>query len=54
MVGVTGDVKVTTDTGAVLTLVAVPAYTVMPLRVTLIWSTGTSATNIVGLKHGTT
>jgi hypothetical protein len=53
-VGVTGDVKVTTSTGAVLTLVGVPAYTVIPVRVTLIWSTGTTATNIVGCKYGIT
>lgn len=54
MVGVAGDVKVTTDTGAVLTLAAVPAYTVIPIRITLLWSTGTAATNLVGLKNAYT
>lgn len=54
MVGVTGDVKVTTDTGAALSLIGVPAYTVIPLRVVLIWSAVTTATNIIGLKNAYT
>lgn len=54
LVLVTGDVKVTTDTGAVLTFVGVAANVVIPVRVVLIWSAVTTATGIVGLKNAAT
>lgn len=48
-VGVSGDVKVTTVGGTDVTFTAVPSGAIIPLSVTKIWSTGTTATNIVGL-----
>lgn len=53
-VGAAGTVKVTTRDGSVLTLVGVPAGTLLRVAVSLVWSTGTTVTspntNIVGLK----
>lgn len=47
-VGGTGDLVVTTQAGEV-TFAAVPAGAILPVRATQIQSTGTTATNIVGL-----
>ena len=49
-VGGTGNVKVTTENGDVVTFSAVPVGTIIPIRTSLIWATGTTATLIVGLK----
>lgn len=49
-VGGTGDVAVITDGGTTLTFETVPAGTVLPIVVSKVLSTGTSATKIVGLK----
>jgi hypothetical protein len=48
-VGVTGDVSALLATGASYTWVAVPANTNIPIRITRINSTGTTATNILAL-----
>lgn len=48
-VGGAGDVAVVTAGGEQLTFVAVPAGTTIPIRVTKVLSSGTSASNIVGL-----
>ena len=48
-VGGVGDVAVTYLDGTTDTLKAVPAGTVLPVRVSQVLSTGTSATNISGL-----
>lgn len=49
-VGGTGNLKVTTENGDVVTFSSVPAGSVIPIRVSLVWATGTTATSIVGLK----
>lgn len=49
-VGVTGNVKVTTVNGTSAIFVAVPAGYIIPVAAKLIWSTGTTATSIVGMK----
>lgn len=49
-VGGAGNVKVTTENGDAVTFTAVPVGTVLPIRVQLVWATGTTATNIVGMK----
>lgn len=49
-VGGAGAVKVTTKDGSVLTFSAVPAGTILPVATSLVWSTGTAATLILGLK----
>lgn len=46
-IGVGGALKVTTMSGT--TLVLTVAAGVLPLRVTRVWATGTTATNIAGL-----
>lgn len=48
-VGGAGDVKATMQDGSVATFVGVPAGTILPVRVTVVWSAGTSATNMVAL-----
>lgn len=48
-VGGTGDVKVVTENGDTVTFSAVPVGTVLPVRVKQVLSTGTTATNLVGL-----
>jgi hypothetical protein len=48
-VGVTGDVAVITKGGTTLTFTAVPAGAVIPVRVSRVKATGTTATNMVGL-----
>ena len=48
-VGVAGDVSVRMQGGAEVTLAAVPAGALLPLRVTRVLAAGTSATAIVAL-----
>ena len=49
-IGVTGDVSVEmTDTGTAVVFTAVPAGTVLPIRVTRVNATATDATNIVSI-----
>lgn len=45
--GTTGAVKVTTAQGTDVTFTGVPAGFVIPVQVRRVWSTGTTATNIV-------
>jgi hypothetical protein len=47
-VGITGDVAVTTAKGTVVTFTAVPAGQIIPVAVSKIMSTNTTATDIVG------
>ena len=49
-VGTTGSVKVTTANGDTVTFVGVPAGKDILLNVTRVWSTGTTASNILGYK----
>lgn len=49
-VGGTGDVKVTTSVGSNVTFKAVPVGTTLWGRFVRIWSTGTSATLMLGAK----
>lgn len=48
-VGGAGDIAVTTANGHEVTLVAVPAGSVLPIVVRIVKATGTTATNLVGL-----
>lgn len=48
-VGGAGTLKVTLEDGTNLTFGAVTAGSLLPIRVSRVWSTGTSATNIVAL-----
>lgn len=48
-IGGAGNVKVTTSLGDTVTFVGVGAGSVLPVRVTLVFSTGTTAASIVGL-----
>jgi len=48
-VGGLGDVKVDTIGGDTVTFTAVPAGTVLPVQVRKVYSTGTTATNMVAL-----
>lgn len=48
-VGGEGDVAVTMAGGGNVTFVAVPAGTILPVRVTKVLSTGTDATSIVAI-----
>jgi len=48
-IGAGGNVKVTTTRGSELTFVGLVAGTVLPVRVARLWSTGTTATNVLGL-----
>lgn len=41
--------KLTTDDGSVITLV-VAAGQLLPIRTSLVWSTGTTASSLVGLR----
>lgn len=47
-VGVTGNVAVVTSRGTGVTFTAVPAGEIIPLAISKVMSTGTTATNIVG------
>ena len=44
-----GTIKVTTHDKQDVTLVSVPAGTIFPMRIIRLWSTGTTATDVVGL-----
>ena len=48
-IGVTGDVKVKTASGNEVVFTGVPAGSFMPVQVTQVFATGTTATNIVAL-----
>jgi hypothetical protein len=48
-VGVGGNVKVTTAQGTAITFTGVLAGSVIPVQVMRVWSTGTTATNMVGI-----
>lgn len=48
-IGGAGDIKVDLLNGSTVTLSSALAGTIYPLRVTKVYSTGTTATNIVGL-----
>ena len=50
-IGVTGDVKLTTWAGNDVTFKAVPVG-ILPVGATRVWSTGTTATNIIALYNG--
>lgn len=50
-VGTTGSVKVKMGDGNDQTFVAVPAGTLLPIKVTKVYSTGTTASNIIALKQ---
>jgi len=43
-----GAIKITTVGGNTVTLVGVPAGSLMPVRVARLWSTGTVATDVIG------
>lgn len=47
--GGTGAVKVTTAAGTDVTFVGLPAGFVIPVQVRRVWSTGTTATSLVGI-----
>lgn len=49
MVGAAGNVKITTVGGSTVTLTGVAAGVPLPISVSRIWSTGTTATGIVAL-----
>ena len=46
-VGVTGNIKVTTANGDVVTFPAFPGGSVVPVQVIRVWATGTAATSLV-------
>jgi hypothetical protein len=48
-VGGGGDVKVDTISGDTVTFVAIPAGTLLPVQTKKVYSTGTTATNLVAL-----
>lgn len=48
-VGGAGNIKVTTWGGNTLVLTGIPAGTLLPLSVVRVWSTSTTASNIVAL-----
>lgn len=48
-VGTAGNIKVTMIGGQTVTFVNIPDGTFMPIQVTRIWATGTTATNILAL-----
>ena len=48
-VGGAGDVAVTMQGGGTVTFKAVPAGAILPVRVSKVFMTGTTATNLVGL-----
>ena len=48
-VGTTGDMKVTMQDSGTVLFTAVPAGAVLPIRVTRVWSTTTTASTIIAL-----
>lgn len=49
-VGVSGDIKLTTAGGDIITLIGVLGGSILPLRCKRVFATGTTATSIVGLS----
>ena len=49
-VGVTGTVKVTTTKGNVISFIAVPAGSILPVMVKVVWKVGTDADSMVALS----
>lgn len=49
-VGTAGNVAVTMEDGSQVTFNTVPAGSVLPLRVSQVLATGTTASNIIGLR----
>jgi len=49
-VGSAGTLKVTRPGGTTVTFGNVPAGTLLRIQTIVVWATGTSATNIVGMK----
>ncbi len=47
--GGTGNLKVTTTSGAVATFTGVTAGSIIPVSAKLVWSTGTTTTNMTAL-----
>lgn len=48
-VGGAGNIKVTTAQGTAITFTGVLAGSILPVQVLRVWSTGTTATNMVGI-----
>jgi hypothetical protein len=48
LIAATGNLKITTPSGNVLTFTGLPAGAVIPIPTALVWATGTTAT-VVGL-----
>ncbi len=48
-IGVSGDVKIDTAAGSAITFSNAVGGTILPIRATRVYSTGTTATGIVGL-----
>ena len=48
-IGTSGDVKVTMHDSGTVTFVGVPGGVILPIRATIVFATGTSATNIIAL-----
>lgn len=48
-IGIAGNLKVTTVGGDTVTFIGVLAGTIIPIRAKIIWSTGTTATSMLGL-----
>lgn len=49
-VGGAGNIKITGRNGEVFTLIGVPVGSILPIATSVIWSTDTTATNMVGLR----
>lgn len=49
-IGGAGNLKVTTVGGSVVTFSGLPAGTVLPVQVTLAWSTGSTATLVLAVN----
>lgn len=49
-VGGAGNIVIVSDSGDVITLLAVPVGTILPIAATRVNSTSTTATNLVALK----
>jgi len=49
-IGVEGNIKVTTEAGSDITFVGVTAGSILPVRCRRVFSTGTTATDIIALE----
>jgi hypothetical protein len=49
-VGGSGNIKITTITGNEVTIVNVASGSILPISVKRVWSSSTTATNIIGLS----